>query len=275
MIINKFLQLIDKKKKALFALIIAIAFIILLGVGSTFAYFSASIGSNENAVSFGAAEFQIEFTDDLDLLKSNVIPSIEEYVDIAVRRRDENGNFLKPYEVDGKTITDGTVCIDDNLNEICSVYTFTITNPMTTNDLPLYITLNQSMNTFENLYYKVLDSDLEEVIPATRIQDNRYLTDEKGNFILDGNDNRIPKENFDDLKLEPAVFTNINKTLPRTTDEENKSSVTYTIVLWIMETGDNQTDQDGGKLFASTLHVSASGADGKGITGVFSTSGVE
>lgn len=265
----------ERKKKTIFIAIIAIAIVILVGVGSTFAYFSTTLTA-ENAVSLKAAEFKIEFSDDTSLIKGNVIPSIEEYVDIASKRVDENGNFLKPYKNEnGEEITAGTVCIDDNLNEICSVYTFTVTNPMTETDLPLYITLNQSANTFENLYYKVLDSDLNEVIPATRLQDNRYQTDKDGKFLRDENGEVIKKEDFDNLELEPAILTNINKTLEKTTDEENPSSATYTIVLWIMETGEDQTSEDSGKVFAGTLYVSASGADGKGITGVFSTSGVE
>lgn len=266
----------EKKKKTIFALIVMIAIIILIGVGSTFAYFSASITA-ENVVSISAAEFKIEFSDDTSLIKSNVIPSIEEYVDIASKRVNENGEFLKPYNdpETGKTITKGTACIDDNLNEICSLYTFTITNPMTEMDLPLYITLNQSVNSFENLYYKVLDSELNEVIPATRLRDDRYQIDGKDNFLKDEDGKWIPKDNFDELKISPAVLTNINNTLEKTTDEENPSSVTYTLVIWIMEIGDNQTTEDGGKVFAGTLQVSSSGADGKGITGVFSAGGVE
>lgn len=265
----------EKKKKTIFLVIVTIAIVILIAVGSTFAYFTASVNSNEDAVSLGAAQLQIEFTDDTSLVKSTVIPSIEEYVDITARRVDSEGNFLKPTKVDGVEDKAGTVCIDDNLNEICSVYTFTITNPMTNADLPLYITLIQNVNSFENLYYKVLDSELNEVISATRLQDDRYQTDDKGNFLKDENGKWLPKENFDTLEISPVVLTNINNNLPKTTDEENPSKVTYSIVMWIMETGKDQTTEDSGKVFAGTINVTASSADGKGITGVFSAGGVE
>lgn len=267
----------EKKKKTIFILIITIALVILIGVGSTFAYFSASIGSNEDAVSMGAAEFQIEFSDDTSLIKTTVIPSIEAYVDIAAKRVDENGNFLKPTkdETTGEEIKDGTVCIDDNLNEICSVYTFTIKNPMTEFELPLYITLNPSVNSFENLYFKVLDSELNEVISATKLVDDRYQMDDKGNYLKDEEGKLIPKENFDTLTISPVVLTNINKTLGKATDENTPAEVTYSIVIWIMETGENQTDEDSGKVFAGSLQVTASGANGKGITGTFSAAGVE
>lgn len=267
----------DKKKKDILYALIALAILILIGVGSTFAYFTATISSEENAVNLGAAEFKLELTEDTDLIKGNLIPSEEKYVDMAIARVDETGAFKKPYkdETTGETITAGTACIDDNLNEICSIYTFTISNPMTTNAIPLYVTLKQSMNTFENLYYKVLDSEGNVVIPATRIIDDRYLTNPDGSFQKDATGKRIPKENFDSLTISPAVLTGINKTLPAAPNETTKSSVTYSIVMWIMETHTVQNESDGGKLFASTLYVSASGAEGGGITGIMSTSGVE
>jgi predicted ribosomally synthesized peptide with SipW-like signal peptide len=70
-----------KKKKQLFILIIFIAAIILITIGSTFAYFSATVSSVENAVSMTAAEFKVELTDDTSLIKSSLIPSAELYVD--------------------------------------------------------------------------------------------------------------------------------------------------------------------------------------------------
>ena len=48
------------KKKIIFRVIVVIAIIILIGVGSTFAYFTATITA-ENVVSLGAAEFEIDF----------------------------------------------------------------------------------------------------------------------------------------------------------------------------------------------------------------------
>lgn len=257
----------DRKKKGILFVIAFIATLVLIAVGATFAYFSATISSADNAVNVGAAMFRIDFDDDVSLIKGNVIPSIEEYVDIASKRVDGQGKFLKPYEDSetGKMVIANTACIDDNLNEICSLYTFTISNPLTNVDLPLYITLNTSVNSFENLYFKVLDSNLNEVIGATHLVDDREYT-------LDGENNKVYASGS---TISPVVLTNINKKLPKATDSEHPSSVTYTIVMWIMETNTNQNTSDGGKVFASTLHVSASGPGGQGITGVISAAGTE
>ena len=54
----------NKKNKLIFTLIVIAATIILLTVGSTFAYFNATIASEENAVSFGAAVFTMDLEDD-------------------------------------------------------------------------------------------------------------------------------------------------------------------------------------------------------------------
>ena len=263
-----------KSKKFLLVLLIAIAVAILIAVGSTFAYFSTAISSDPNAVSARAAEFRIGLEDDTSLIKSNIIPSDEVFVDAATKgfgglpaRVDANtGEFLKPYEDNEQNlVTAGTACIDDNLNEICSIYTFTIINELTDTDIPLYVTLSPSVNTFENLYFKVLDSELNVVISKTHLVDDREYT-------LDANDERVYAEG---ATISPVVLTNLNTTLPKATDSQTPSTVTYSIIMWIDENNHNQNDTDGGKIFASTLNISASGANGGGITGVISASGIE
>lgn len=264
----------NKKKKNIFSLLVAIAIIILIAIGSTFAYFSAMVSSEENAVNLGAAVYKIDLIEDTSLIKTRVIPSAEKYVDMAINRLDDEGNFIKPYEEDGKTVKDYTVCIDDNLNEICSLYTFTIQNPMTEMDLPIYVTLNPAVNTFENLYYKVIERVYDEesnkyvvneVIGKTHLIDDREYT-------IDSNGNRVYTDN---AKITPAVLDGLSMTLPKASSKDNPTQVTYSIVLWVDETNSNQTGADSGKIYAGTLYVNASGTDGNGISGVFSAGGVD
>ena len=252
---------VNNNRKML-AILIFIAAAILIIVGATFAYFSVTASSNENAINMRSAEFALELEDDTSLIKGNLIPSEERYVDIAMKRVDANG-FIKPHEENGVLVTAGSACIDDNFNEICSIYTFTLINRMTDMDVPLYVTLNPTMNNFENLYFKVLDDNLVEVISKTHLVDDRTYT-------LDANNNKVYDIN---ATISPVVLSNINTTLPRAVDSEHPSSVTYSIVLWIDETHHNQNASDGGKIFASTLVASASGPGGSGITGVISSGG--
>lgn len=270
----------DKKKKTIFGILVVVSVIILITVGSTFAYFTASINSSENAVDIKSAVFKLELDDDTDLIKSNLIPTEERFVDMVIDRRDDSGNFIKPYMDGDALVKENTVCIDDNLNEICSLYTFTVINPMTDLDVPLYITLDVAYNSFENLFYKVVDSELNEVISATPLLDNRYEIIGEGinrKYNKDADNNLIKLDNFDSLPLPREILTNINLVLPKSASlkDEDLSTVTYSIVFWINENYERQNESDGGKIFMSTLTVSASGADGMGITGVFSSAGTE
>ena len=273
----------NKKKKQIFLLIVAIAVIILIGVGSTFAYFSANVASEEGAVDVGAAVFEIALKDDTSLTKSNIIPSKEKYVNLAIDRLDENGQFIRPYKEDNKTITDKTVCIDDNLNEICSLYTFTVQNPMTDMELPLYVTLVPSVNTFTNLKFKIIEIlhneetgyYVNEVVGGKWLVDTRYFVDDvTGAYIKDEEGNKVPKPNFDELTSQPLEVKDMLKMLPKAKDQNTPSESTFTLVLWVDEIDQNQTKQDGGQMFAGGIVVSVGGG-GNGITGVFSAGGVD
>ena len=265
-----------KTKKILLFIIIFSALAILAGAGLTFAYFQASINSKPNAIDAHAAVFEIGLEEDSSLIKSNIIPSAEEYVNTAtIRRRDTNKNFLKPTKnpQTGEIEKAGTACIDDNENEICSIYTFQIINKSKT-DTPLYVTLNPSINTFENLYLKVINKEGTEIIPATHIVDSRYQIDAEGHYLKDDDKNWLKKDNFDTLKQDPIVLTGINS-LKGSTDLENPTKDEYSIIMWINENDHNQTKSDGGKMFASTLNITSSYDGVGGVTGVFSAFGTE
>ena len=266
----------EKNKKILLFIIVLSALGILISAGLTFAYFQTSISSKENAVDVTSAVFEIGLEEDNSLIKNNIIPSIKDYVDIATNndRRDSNKNFLKPVvnEETGEVNKAGTTCIDDNGNEICSVYTFRIINK-TKDDMPLYLTLTPSINTFENLYLKVIDKEGNEIMPATHIVDSRYQLDENGNYLKNGDD-LIKKDNFDSLKQDPIVLTGINS-LKGSNDLEKPIKDEYSIIMWINEIHDNQNVGDGGKIFASTLNITSSYDGTGGITGVFSAFGTE
>lgn len=269
----------EKKKKVILTLIISIATAILLLVGSTFAYFSATVNSEEGAVGMTAAVFTIDLENDTTLIKNQLIPSAEKYVDMStIERIDANGDFIKPYTENNELIIEKTACIDDNQNEICSIYTFTVINTMTDMDLPLYITLEPAINTFENLYFKVLDEDKNIIMTKTKMESN--LTNKDDN--PDGTTGTNPPEETtkEDPRLGTIVLKDVNDVLPRATedketDEVIPSTVTYSVIMWIDETGTDQTIADSNQMFAATLNVFTSPEDGQGITGMFSTVGLE
>jgi len=274
----------NNKTKSLFISIIYIATFIVTIIGSTLAYFSATTTSKENAVSLEAAVYEIDLIDDTSLIKAQIIPSAEKYVDIAIRRLDEDGNFLKPYKENGKTITDKTVCIDDNLNEICSIYTFTITNPMPNMDLPIRVYIKPTINTFTNMKYKVVkiieneskEYEVKELTEGRWLVDDRYEIDEEtGGYVKDENGYKIEKPNFAELPISTIYIDGINETLPKATNPNKPSSATFSIVMWVEEIYIDQTKQDSGQIFAGGIIVETGNEDSGGITGVFSAGGVD
>ena len=257
-----------KHSKTIFVLSIVTA--LFITVGSTFAYFSATISSNNGVVSGTAAEFKIDLVDDTSLLKTNLIPSEEIYVDYAtINRVDENGNYKKPYkDENGKTILDETACIDDNLNEISSIYTFTIQNPNLEYELPASVSIIPSVNTFQNLYVKVLDQEQNVVTQKTHLVDDRDYTLDK-----DGN-----KQFVDGSKMSTIELEGLEANLPKATKENGTiipSEATFSIVIWIDEIGRDQSDEDSLQLFAGGIRVESKDGKGQGVTAVFTAGGVE
>ena len=59
-----------KTKGQYFILIVYVLTIVVTIIGATFAYFTAMVSSNENAVSMIAAEYKIELEDDTSLIKT-------------------------------------------------------------------------------------------------------------------------------------------------------------------------------------------------------------
>ena len=114
-------------------------------------------------------------------------------------------------------------------------------------------------------YFKVVDNEKNVVMEATHIvNENKNQsgseepTDKPSGIVLDDIEIKLPKATKD---------KETGKIIP--------SEATYSIILWIMETGKNQTIEDGSQVFAGSIQVESIGADGGGITGVFSAGGEE
>ena len=108
--------------------------------------------------------------------------------------------------------------------------------------------MRPNTNQFDNLYFKVFDSSLNEVISATPLVKDSQTA---------------------------VALTNLNQTLNKSASLQNLTSVTYTIVFWINEIHDNQTSEDSGKLFAATLYANSTYNGSGGITAVVSLAGNE
>jgi len=112
-------------------------------------------------------------------------------------------------------------------------------------------------------------------VGGTWLVDTRYFVDdETGAYIKDEDGNKVPKPNFDELTSQPLEIKDKLGMLPKAIDKDTPSESTYTLVLWVDEIEQNQTNQDSGQMFAGGIVVSVGGG-GNGITGVFSAGGVD
>ena len=228
--------------KGIFYGVIGVATLVVAIIGATFAYFAASTNSANNAVSAASSTVSaLQLSEIKDGIKANLIPIDE-----------TNTKF--PSKV-GLT---SDSCKDDNKNNICSTYQFTVTNP-NEQAQQVYFYLEPSSNTFTNLHYTIFKGT-----PTTYNVKGEQVTDggKAANGSVVVKDTQLTLNSTTRISLD-----NLSQVLPA------KGSATYTIVLWIHETGGDQTTSDAGKSFAGGVRISTGtlneqGVATSGVTGV-------
>lgn len=228
--------------KGIFYGVIGVATLVVAIIGATFAYFAASTNSANNAVSAASSTVSaLQLSEVKDGIKANLIPIDE-----------TNSKFPS---VVGLT---STSCKDDNENNICSTYQFTVTNP-NEQAQQVYFYLEPSSNTFTNLHYTIFKGT-----PTTYNVKGEQVTDggKAANGAVVVKDTQLTLNSTTRISLD-----NLSQVLPA------KGSATYTIVLWIHETGGDQTTSDAGKSFAGGVRISTGILDGEGnatsgVTGI-------
>lgn len=228
--------------KGIFYGVIGVATLVVAIIGATFAYFAASTNSANNAVSAASSTVSaLQLSEVKDGIKANLIPIDE-----------TNTKF--PSKV-GLT---SDSCKDDNKNNICSTYQFTVTNP-NEQAQQVYFYLEPSSNTFTNLHYTIFKGT-----PTTYNVKGEQVTDggKAANGSVVVKDTQLTLNSTTRISLD-----NLSQVLPA------KGSATYTIVLWIHETGGDQTTSDAGKSFAGGVRISTGtlneqGVATSGVTGV-------
>lgn len=225
--------------KGIFYGVIGVATLVVAIIGATFAYFAASANSANNAVSAASSTVSaLQLSEVKDGIKANLIPINE-----------TNSKF--PSKV-GLTKDS---CKDDNKNNICSTYQFTVTNP-NEQAQQVYFYLEPSSNTFTNLHYTIFKGT-----PSTYNVKGEQVTDggKAANGAVVVEDTQLTLNSTTRISLD-----NLSQVLPA------KGSATYTIVLWIHETNEDQTTIDAGKTFAGGVRISTGvlGPDGTATSGV-------
>ena len=253
----------NNKGSGIFLGVIGVATLIVAIIGATFAFFGANISSPEGAVSVTTTQLSLGYSDIITGLKKNLIPA-EHWV---AEHAGTDETYLSTHNE----------CIDTNGNEVCGTYTFTIGNPSFTTAQDLYGSVKVITNDFTNLWfriYEVVEGEDEEVTLVQKIGPTKFPTAE-GTVDLDGlNQQLLPSSSdtaetsgFDATK--PLTYTKVEKECTNSKQETYTCSnvKTYKMLIWLEETGTNQTDAESGKtITASVTFTTAS--DTSGVTGV-------
>lgn len=251
----------NNKGSGIFLGVIGVATLIVAIIGATFAFFGANISSGEGAVTVTTTSLSLGYQDVITGLKMNLIPAEHWLSEIAGTDADHIENIGE--------------CIDSNGNEICGTYTFTIGNPSFTTSQDLYGSVNIVTNDFDNLYFRIYEvtEGAEGAVTLTqKVGPTKFP--KTGATDLSGlNQKLLPSSADKDKTPEADGKDTFDATKPLTytkiTDEETGESnvKTYKMVIWLEETGTNQTEKESGKTITASITFTTA-SDKSGVTGV-------
>lgn len=273
----------NNKGSNIFLGVIGVATLLVAIIGATFAFFGANSGSSEGAVSAQSAIINLGYEDKTGGLKTNLIPAEYWIAEYAAREqfllnqtalnkwKEENPD--KFYTVDG--LESGKAknfqCMDDNGNEVCGVYEFTIGNPSFTTVQTVYGSIKVVTPDMKDVWFRIYDEEGTQVVAPTSF-------DSAVNSVIElptltqrllpssSDSGKTPDKDGDSFtQAEPSSYTLVEET---NNGKKEYNKRTYTLVLWIEETQTNQTETSGGgKMFAASVNfTSASGTSG--VSGV-------
>lgn len=211
----------NNKSRGIFLGVLSVATLIVSIIGATFAYFVASANGNEGAVQAGAANVAgtLTLSETVDY-RQNMIPVTETLMKTSYKRADA-ATGTGTGRCEGYSAAGG-----NTVYNLCSIYQFTVSNSASIAQT-IYASLTANTNTFANLKYCIFEgeagtTDTEKV--ACR---------------------NMPAEKSTDSN----VFSEL---IPATTGTH-----TYTLVMYINETSEDQTTADSGKTFTGTISITS------------------
>ena len=133
----------NKRGSEIFLGVVGVATLLVAIIGATFAYFSATATSAENAIRIQGAQLSLGYGDDEGKgLKSAMIPATYGVAKTAA---------FTPSKIASKQ-----ECVDDNGNQVCSVYRFRIGNPSTTTKMTITGEIKSVINEFTHLSFALI-----------------------------------------------------------------------------------------------------------------------
>lgn len=309
----------ERKGRGLFYGIIALATFIIMAVGATYAYFTATTNSGESSVRTGSTTLQLKYISyNGGWMHEDLIPATSNIVEYSF----ENQNDTTLVDQD---ILNNILCKDDFGNSICSVYVFQVYNNANSPQ-SVTISLVSNTNTFTNLWtmaYAIsLPTDSAQLAlynPDNTNHNGEFdpdfrtgsedpeadttnlidVTDANGNVLNQGTN--IMQNQYSPIFINrkgvvktllriknpsdetARIPSDVKVALP--SDVSNRVTVadditinggelsTFALVLYIKETGDDQTNDDAAMEFTGQVVV-GSGNGNTGVTGTISAMNV-
>lgn len=271
----------NSKGTNIFLGVIGVATLIVAIIGATFAFFGAQIEGGANNLQVKSTKLYLGYEDDTKGIKTSLIPAeywIAEYagteqylLDQAAlnKKLEENPSFKYEDEKGNKLNFE---CYDDNGNQICGTYTFTVGNPSTTTAQTLYASVKVLTNEFSDLWFRIYDENGTQVVAPTKFPKSEGAKAEDLEIKLPTltqtllASNQGPSTGNDAIiDAKPSTYKLVTGKDTANKDAWNKR--TYKMLMWIEETKTDQTTTNSGMSFTGSLYFTTAN-DTTGVTGV-------
>lgn len=250
----------NRNGNGIFLGVVSVATLIVAIIGATFAYFSASTESEDNAVNLGAYEYK------LSLSMSQVYPenasAASGIIPLDPTKTVEGADDLVPNNTNLLYALNQAEkkCVDDNGLTVCALYKVEILN-----DGSNPVTLNGQIKTTSN---NAADGDNRTPFENLTYQ---ALNGEEGSFTLDGTAKTIAPnvdETTDIASMEVTGAT-INPSDGSVTEQGKGTAY---ILIYLNDKNTDQSGEMGATYEGKVIYQSGTGA-GQGLTGTFKVGG--
>ena len=235
----------NKKGSGIFLGVVSVATLVVAIIGATFAYFSASVSSNEGAIGATAYEFDVKVTN-IKMIQPENVNSLGGIIPMNVNTQ-VSGKGMLLYALNDATHK----CVDSNNYQVCALYEATLSNGGSKD-----VTLNLAVKTDTNEAGSGGEAFSDLTFQA--------LTENTGTYSLNGTAKTLMTTAGQSVDIE-----NVSVTIPaKTTDYK------HYFVVYLNEPRNNedtdekdQSKQMGAKYTGSLVYTTSQG--GNRLTGTF------
>ena len=235
----------NRKGSGIFLGVVSVATLVVAIIGATFAYFSASVSSNEGTIGATAYEFDVKVTN-IKMIQPGNVDNLGGIIPMNVNTQ-VSGKGMLLYALNDAT----QKCVDTNNYQVCALYEATLSNGGSKD-----VTLNLAVKTDTNEAGSGGEAFSDLTFQA--------LTENTGTYSLNGAAQTLMTTAGQSVNIE-----NVSITIPaKTTDYK------HYFVVYLNEPRNNedtdakdQSKQMGAKYTGSLVYTTSQG--GNRLTGTF------